>query len=63
MVRPEPRAPGGEGARDLGPHPLPAFELDGMALAVVEADGLDAHEGVERMSEADGRILSTREQH
>ena len=63
MVRPEPRAPGWKGARDLGPHAQPTLELDGMALAVVEANGLDAREGVERMSEADGRILPAREQH
>ena len=63
MVRPEPRAPGWEGARDLSPHALPAFELDSMSLAVVEADGLDAREGVERVGEADGRILPAREQH
>ena len=58
------RAPqAGKGARDLSPHALPAFELDSMALAVVEADGLDAREGVERVGEADGRILPAREQH
>ena len=34
-----------------------------MSLAVVEANGLDAREGVERMSEADSRILAAREQH
>ena len=57
MVWPEPLAPGGEGAGDLSPHALPAFELDGMSLALVEADGHDAREGVERVGEADGGIL------
>ena len=63
MVWPVPLAPGGEGARDLSPHAVPAFELDSMPLAVVEADGLNAREGVERVGEASGGILPAREQH
>ena len=42
MVRPEPRRPSGAASRDLRAHTLAAFELDAVALAVVEADGLDA---------------------
>ena len=63
MIGAEAGAPSREGAGDLGPHALPAFELDGMALTVVETDRLDAREPVERVGEADGGILSAREQH
>jgi predicted carbohydrate-binding protein with CBM5 and CBM33 domain len=33
-------------------------ELNGMPLAIIEADGLDAREALERPSETNGRILS-----
>jgi len=36
----------------------PAIELDAVALAVVEADGLDVLEALERPGEAGGRVLA-----
>src|SRR5262249_3303245 len=63
MVRPEPHPPSRKAADDLVPHVLPAFEFDGVTLAIVEADRLDARKPVERISKADCRVLSPREQH
>jgi hypothetical protein len=42
----------------LRPHVQPALQLDQVALAVVEADGLDVGVAIERVGEADGRVLA-----
>ena len=44
-------------------HHQPLIELDAMALSVVEGDGLDVLEAVERPGEAGGGILAAGEQH
>src|SRR5262249_52874724 len=52
--------------RAQGRHALaqarPHIEFGPVALPIVEPDGLDAREAFERPGEADGRILSSREE-
>jgi hypothetical protein len=43
-------------------HALACFELGTMALVIIEADGLDASEALERPGETNGRVLSSGEQ-
>ena len=50
MIWPEPRTPSGEDAGDLAPHGLPALKFHAVALAIVEANGLDAAVAVERVA-------------
>jgi hypothetical protein len=58
MIVRHPRGP----ARELRSHAredrLARVELDAMALAVIEADGLDALVALERPGEAGSRVLS-----
>ncbi len=54
--------PGGVDGREAGAQALPAIELDPVALAVIEAQRLDAGVTVERPGEAGGRILPAGEQ-
>src|SRR5690349_17098440 len=63
MVIAEPFRPGRPQRRQALAQPPAHLELGAVALAVVEADGLDAGETFERPREADGRILAAREQH
>ena len=51
-----------EGRTPLIKEFVPLVELDAVALAVVEADGLDMAVSVERPGEAGGAVLAAREQ-
>src|SRR5206468_3104761 len=53
----------GKARADLAQQGDAAFELDRVALAIVERHGLDDGEPVERPGEAGRRILPAREQH
>ena len=63
VVVAEPRPPVGIERRQVLADARAQFELDGMALAVVEADGLHAGEARQRPGQADGGILPAGEQH
>src|SRR4029078_4434193 len=63
MIWPEPCAPRWKGAGGPAPHRLAALKVHAIALAIVEANGLNPRIAVERVSQADGRILPAREQH
>ena len=62
MILAEPLRPSRPKRNDALAHALPRLKLDPVALAVVEADGLDAAEALERPGETDGRILAAGKQ-
>ena len=61
--RPAARPSAGTARAQRRAHAGAAVELDAMALAVVEADGLDARVARERPGQAGGGILAAGEQH
>ena len=63
VVVAEPLRPLRANACDALAHARTHLELDAVALAVVEADGLDTGEALERPGEADGGILPAGKQH
>ena len=63
MIGTEPGRPSGEPRPQSSQHDRPLAQLDGMALAVVEADRLDAIVACQCVSHANGRVLATGEQH
>ncbi len=63
MVVAKPLRPGRPQRRHPLAHARPHLELGAVALAIVEADGLDPHEALERPGEADGRVLPAGKQH
>jgi hypothetical protein len=58
VVLAEPRCPAGKLALQPFKNLFSAIELDAMALAVVETDGLDELVALKRPREARGRVLS-----
>ncbi len=63
MVLAEPACPGGDDPRQPLPQGGAPVELDPVTLAIVEPQGLDPVEPVERPGQAGGRILAAGEQH
>ena len=63
MVVAQARAPAGVERGKRLAHAGAAIELDAVALAVVEADGLDVRVPRERPREAGGGILAAGKQH
>ena len=58
LVGTEPPGPARKTVADGGEDILAAFEFDAVTLAVVEADGLDARETIQRPRKAGRRILA-----
>ena len=59
----EPSAPLRRMRRKRGANARPHFELDGVALPIIEADRLDAGKAFKRPGQAHRRILAARKQH
>ena len=57
------RGPRSKSLNNSFSNPLPAFELDSVALPIVEADRFHAIKPVERPSQTGGEILPTREKY
>ena len=62
MVFAEPLAPRSRELRQPLANARAHVELDGVALAIIEPDGLDPGKALQRPGEADRRILTAREQ-
>ncbi|MNT32937.1 hypothetical protein D3C72_1688430 [compost metagenome] len=62
MIRPQPLGPLRQDVHHLLAHGLARLHLDRMALAIVEADSLDAFIALQRPGQAGGAVLSARKQ-
>lgn len=62
MILAEPRLPFGFKRRHAFPQARPHIEFDHMALAIIEAHGLDAREALQRPGQRDGGVLPAGEE-